>query len=184
MLRQPVFCTGISWISLGPTRWPGEQWQHPFFAGDVSDGSGDPDIDRVVQGGVPAAPETLRFAGYLVNNATQTSTRFENYSFSYAKTSSNPIDNFADQIQEFIKKVEQFLSLMLKYVSERAIADLEAQVHNFSASAEDDLNIIVDNVVDAMLVNPTTSVLQVDSHKARRSFHGKAFVDAALGHPQ
>lgn len=120
--------------------------------------AGDPDVDRVVQGGVPAKPETLQFALFLVNNATRTSQQFQNNSFDYAKTSSNPIDNFASQIQSFIKKVQQFLSLMMSYSTERGINDLEQKVFSFIDESEADLTKLMDHLIDVSLENTTTPV--------------------------
>jgi len=115
--------------------------------------SEDTDVTRVIQGGVPAQPETLEFAQRLVNNATRTSEEFQNYSFDYSKTSSNPIDNFANQIQSFVKKVQQFLDLMMSYCTERGIDDLEQQVMDFTEKAEADLTKVVDRLVDEMVAN-------------------------------
>jgi hypothetical protein len=76
-----------------------------------------PDVAAVTKGGVLALPATMKWKALLVDNATQTSQAFQHLSFKYAKTSSNPIDNFANQIQAFTKKVEQFLDLMMDYTT-------------------------------------------------------------------
>lgn len=126
---------------------------HRNLLGDVSlkDKVGDPDIDRVTKGGVPAANETLKFAEWLVSNATATAHRFQKYAFDYAKTSSNPIDNFANQIQAFTKKVEQFLQLMLSYTTERGIHKLHKLVHSFIDQAENQINQVVHKLIGQML---------------------------------
>lgn len=118
----------------------------------------DADIDRVTKGGVPAKPETLRFADFLVNNATHTSEMFQKYAFDNAKTSSNPIDSFANQIQAFIKKVSQFLDLLMSMTTERGIHSLHTMVDNFIHEAANDVDKVVNNLIDQMLLSDGTVI--------------------------
>jgi hypothetical protein len=115
--------------------------------------AGDADVERVTKGGVPAKPETLKFKTWLVNNATDTSTRFQKQAFDYAKTSSNAIDNFANQIQAFIKKVQQFLDLMMSYTTDRGIHELHLLVNKFIEMAAHDVHKVVDKLIDQILVS-------------------------------
>jgi len=116
-----------------------------------SKGSGDEDVEAALKGGIPAAPETLEFAQFLVNNATQCSQRFQKYAFEYAKTSSNQIDSFANGIQSMIKKVSSFLNLMMDYSTPRGINDLEMKIEAFADHAADDLEKVVDNIISEIL---------------------------------
>merc|ERR1712054_726184 len=96
-----------------------------------------------------ALPVTLKWKVLLVGNATQTSQMFQKFSFDYAKTSSNPIDNFSNQIQAFIKKVEQFLDLMLDYTTPKGIHNIHMKIDAFIKGAADEVEDIVDRVIDA-----------------------------------
>jgi hypothetical protein len=117
-------------------------------AESVVGSSGDPDIDRVTKGGIPAAKETLQFAEWLSNNATQTSVDFNNYSFQFDKTSSNSIDSFANGIQDLLKKIQQFMNLMMEYSTKRGIRELQKSINDFLKNAEADLHKAVDEVLD------------------------------------
>jgi len=120
----------------------------------------DADIERVTKGGVAAKPETLKFAEYLVNNATATAQRFQADAFDFAKTSSNAIDNFANQIQAFIKKVEQFLDLMMAYTTERGIHQLHLQINKFIEEAGKDVAQVVDKLINKMLLSEDNMGMQ------------------------
>jgi hypothetical protein len=108
----------------------------------------DPDVAAVTKGGVLALPPTLEFAGRLYNNGSRTSTTFQKLAFDYAKTSSNPIDNFANQIQSFIKKVEQFLDLMMQYTTPEGIKNMHKRIEGFIEKAAEDVDNIVDKMID------------------------------------
>jgi uncharacterized protein YoxC len=106
-----------------------------------------PDVAAVTKGGVLALPATMKWKALLVDNATQTSQAFQHFSFKYAKTSSNPIDNFANQIQAFIKKVEQFLDLMMEYTTPKGIHNIHMKIDDFVHQAAKDVNEIVDRIL-------------------------------------
>jgi hypothetical protein len=138
-----------------------------------SAGSGDEDVDAALKSGVPAAPETLVFAQFLVNNATACSQRFQQYAFDYSKTSSNQIDSFANGIQAFIKKVQNFLNMMMEYSTERGIEELENKIEKFVMHAVDDIEKVVDNIIaETLKQNTTTSLLQVDETTAAPALEG------------
>merc|ERR1719487_1349080 len=119
--------------------------------GDVTGKQSKPSADvlAVTKGGKMALPVTLKWKVLLVDNATQTSQMFQKFSFDYAKTSSNPIDNFANQVQAFIKKVEQFLDLMLDYTTPKGIHNIHMKIDAFIKGAADEVEDIVDRVIDA-----------------------------------
>jgi hypothetical protein len=132
-----------------------------------SAGTGDEDVDAALKNGIPAVPETLEFAQWLVNNATDCSQRFQTYAFNKSKTSSNQIDSFANQIQSFIKKIQNFLNLMMEYSTERGIDELEGKIQEFVDNAADDLESVVDNIINQVLSgNTTTSLLQLHEAEA------------------
>jgi uncharacterized protein YoxC len=106
-----------------------------------------PDVAAVTKGGVLALPATMKWKALLVDNATQTSQAFQNFAFKYAKTSSNPIDNFANQVQAFIKKVEQFLDLMMEYTTPKGIHHIHMKIDNFVERAAEDVEQIVDKIL-------------------------------------
>jgi hypothetical protein len=122
-----------------------------------SAGSGDEDVDAALNSGVPAAPETLEFARFLVNNATACSQRFQQYAFDYAKTSSNQLDSFANGVQAMVKKIQNFLNLMMEYSTERGIEELENKIEAFADHAVDDLEKVVDNIINQALANSSAS---------------------------
>jgi hypothetical protein len=122
-----------------------------------SRGSGDEDVHAALKSGIPAVPATLEFAQFLVNNATDTSQRFQKYAFDYAKTSSNQIDSFANGIQSMIKKVQNFLNLMMDYATPRGINDFEAKIEEFTDHAMDDLTKVVDNIISETLSKADSS---------------------------
>jgi hypothetical protein len=125
-----------------------EYYQHLLGSREMASASSDPDVTRVVQGGVEAHPSTLKFAARLVNNATACSQKFQHYAFDYVKTSSNQIDSFANGIQALIKKVQNFLHLMMKYSTKRGIDELEKKFESFAEHALGDVHKVVDHLLD------------------------------------
>merc|ERR1719487_33671 len=121
--------------------------------GDVTGKQSKPSADvlAVTKGGKMALPVTLKWKVLLVDNATQTSQMFQKFAFDYAKTSSNPIDNFANQIQAFIKKVEQFLDLMMDYTTPKGIHNIHLKIEDFLKRAEDDVQSVVDRILNTVM---------------------------------
>merc|ERR1719263_253486 len=121
--------------------------------GDVTGKQSKPSADvlAVTKGGKMALPVTLKWKVLLVDNATQTSQMFQKFSFDYAKTSSNPIDNFANQIQAFIKKVEQFLDLMMDYTTPKGIHNIHLKIEDFLKRAEDDVQSVVNRILNTVM---------------------------------
>merc|ERR1719359_578166 len=121
--------------------------------GDVTGKQSKPSADvlAVTKGGKRALPVTLKWKVLLVDNATQTSQMFQKFAFDYAKTSSNPIDNFANQIQAFIKKVEQFLDLMMDYTTPKGIHNIHVKIEDFLKRAEDDVQNVVNRILNTVM---------------------------------
>jgi hypothetical protein len=149
--------------------------------GDVTGKKGPPDADvlAVTKGGVLALPVTMKWKQMLVDNATDTSQRFQHYAFKFSKISSNPIDNFANQIQAFIKKVEQFLSLMMDYTTPKGIHAMHMKVDIFVKAAADDVNSIVAKIVNAG--GAIGMIQQVPSDKATAAAGKEAANDMVMG---
>lgn len=85
----------------------------------------DPAQERAANSGQPAAPETLKFARFLSNNASQTSDRFEKQCFDYTQQSSSAMETFSDTVSGMFKRIQSFLGLLESYSSPRGQQRLE-----------------------------------------------------------
>lgn len=94
---------------------------------------------QMVQSGILAHPETLKFAQFLSWNASDTAKSFQNISFAYQKTSSNAIDGFATQIQGMVKKIQSFIKTMEQYSTPDGIATLETTILGYAQNASADV---------------------------------------------
>lgn len=112
-------------------------------------GSQDRDVQATLSSGIDAKPETLEFAYFLACNASDTAEDFQNISFDYAKTSSNALDSFADQLLGMIKKIQNFMTLMQDYSTERGIDKLESNVMDFVYHATEDFRKVLDDYIDS-----------------------------------
>lgn len=111
----------------------------------------DPLTQQVVNSGVPAKPETLQFAEFLSNNASQTADRFQKQCFDYSGTSGGPLDSFASGIKGMVKKVQSFLNQMEEYSTPKGIARLDKMVEDFGETAKDNVLGVVNKRVDSLL---------------------------------
>jgi len=99
--------------------------------------------------GVPAKPETLLFAKYLASNSSATADRNVQLCFDYTSESSSPLDSFAVQIKNMIKKVQNFISLMQEFAGEEGINRIMWQIGNFTENAADDILTVIDENIEA-----------------------------------
>lgn len=110
----------------------------------------------VVNSGVPALPVTLKWAKWLSNNATNTAQTMQHQCYNYSKSSSSKLDAYNVQIQQIVKKITSFISLLQSKSTPAAIQSLEDTVTNFSAKALSDvMQIVEEKIID--LVNSTLS---------------------------
>jgi len=118
--------------------------------GVISFGSSnvDPTTAAAINGGVPARPETLRFAQYLSSNATATANRLVELCFNYTSESSNPLDSFAVQIKNMVKKAQNFISLLKSYAGVEGVKRLEDEIDNFGKSSTKSIIDIIEPVIN------------------------------------
>lgn len=125
----------------------------------------DPDVARVVSGGVKAKPETLRFAHWLASNASETVQYFQHMCFDHSHTSSNTVDSLATKIQGMLKKTQNFLRLMQRYSTPHGMEVLEARIDKFLNHALQEVLSVVDKKLHSNLAGKgshNTSLLQKD----------------------
>lgn len=138
---------------------------------------GAPDLaSRALKAGVPAAPETLDFARWLKNNATETSDRFVRQSFNYTGQSSSTLDAFNTQIKGMVKKLSGLIDILKKYATPANIDKIELMLDEFAENGLKDIIKIVANritqalgldkkapeALPAMLAEGATSLLQIE----------------------
>jgi hypothetical protein len=108
----------------------------------------DPEAVAAMNSGVPAKPESLRFASFLAANSSATAKRFQAQCFDYMGDSSSALDSFATQIQAMIKKTQNFLNMMMQYSTPTGIEMLENQIKDFAQNAEVKIKqVIMDKVL-------------------------------------
>lgn len=123
--------------------------QHLLGSAALARSGSDTDVDRVVQGGVKARPETLQFAHWLAHNASSTAQHFQHLCFDNAHTSSNAVDSLANQIKGVLGKTQNFLKLMERYSTPEGIEALEARVNKFVNHSLHEVMRFVDEKIDA-----------------------------------
>eukprot|EP00930_Biecheleria_cincta_P066997 TRINITY_DN5335_c0_g1_i1.p1 TRINITY_DN5335_c0_g1~~TRINITY_DN5335_c0_g1_i1.p1 ORF type:complete len:1088 (-),score=259.25 TRINITY_DN5335_c0_g1_i1:105-3368(-) len=130
-----------------------------------SDIQGSSAVDEAINSGVPAVPETIEFAIFLMNNATSNANMYMKMAADYAGDSSNPADDFASKINGMVKKVESFIAMMEKYSTPKGIRDLETKIESFLSSALDDVkNVVESRLVE--LISKTAPQIEDAVHKA------------------
>mmetsp|Transcript_54196 Transcript_54196/g.168052 ORF Transcript_54196/g.168052 Transcript_54196/m.168052 type:complete len:714 (-) Transcript_54196:157-2298(-) len=108
--------------------------------------SGSPSsTQKALSAGLPARPETLKFAQWLSNNASGRADDYQAECFDYSSQSSGALDSFATQIKAMVSKVEGFLNVMMKYSTPAAIDRLEQQVQHFTENAVGDVLVVVED---------------------------------------
>jgi len=113
----------------------------------ASGGGQSPAVERAINSGIPAVPETLQFAQWLSWNASDTADRFQEQCFAYSGQSSNTLNSFATQMRSMASRISSFLDTMMEHATPRGIQELEERVVNFLDTAADEvMNAIERNV--------------------------------------
>lgn len=110
-----------------------------------SDIQGSSSVEEAINSGVPAAPETLEFAQFLMWNATTNAGIYMQMCADYTGDSSNPADDIASKISGMVKKVQGFISMMEKYTTPKGIKDLEDKIKDFLSSALDSVKDVIES---------------------------------------
>mmetsp|Transcript_7850 Transcript_7850/g.18308 ORF Transcript_7850/g.18308 Transcript_7850/m.18308 type:complete len:994 (-) Transcript_7850:110-3091(-) len=103
----------------------------------------DADLERIINAGVPAVPETLEFAQFLAWNASSTANRFQKQSADYMSSSTNPLQSFSNDIRGMINKIVGFIESMERYSTPEGITHVEAVVQTFLENAVDDMTSVL-----------------------------------------
>jgi len=103
----------------------------------------DPELERIINAGVPAVPETLEFAQFLAWNASSTANRFQRQSADYMSSSTNPLQSFSNDIRGMINKIVGFIESMERYASPSGIQHIEDLVQNFLNNAVDEMTAVL-----------------------------------------
>uniref|UniRef100_A0A7S1B1G2 EF-hand domain-containing protein n=1 Tax=Noctiluca scintillans TaxID=2966 RepID=A0A7S1B1G2_NOCSC len=94
-------------------------------------GTEDPEAARLVNSGVRAQSESLRFAGWLASNASRTSQQLLQDCFQFSQTSSNEQNSVADRVNSMVKRMTNFLRMLRPFVSPNGL-EIVAGLRNFS----------------------------------------------------
>jgi hypothetical protein len=108
--------------------------------------------------GVPAVPATLEFAKFLSWNCTNDAAIYLHNVFEYTSTSSNQLDAFANDIQNFVVKVQSFLTTIETYSGESGIKYLESEFMGFVDGAESALISAIEPMIDNIITEVVDSV--------------------------
>mmetsp|Transcript_97086 Transcript_97086/g.274669 ORF Transcript_97086/g.274669 Transcript_97086/m.274669 type:complete len:1158 (+) Transcript_97086:91-3564(+) len=125
--------------------------------------------ERAVKSGVLARPETLEFAQWLANNASHTATGFQEMCFNYSASSSNAVDSVASRIQGVVSETKGFIDMMMRYATPAAIERLEDQIAEFTESALEDVQSVIEKRVASLMGNSSDVIdaaIQRATHKA------------------
>jgi hypothetical protein len=101
--------------------------------------------------GVPAVPATLEFAKFLSWNCTLDASIYLHNVMEYTSTSSNQLDAFANDIQNFVVKVQSFLTTIETYSGQSGIDYLESEFMSFVDGAESALISAVEPMIDNII---------------------------------
>jgi hypothetical protein len=104
-----------------------------------SSSSTDPTLDQTVNAGVPAHPETLLFAAYLMSNASGTADRLQSMCFEYSQQSSSTLDSFANKVSVMADGIITVVELFYDYSTDTGIETIETEIANFTESAATDM---------------------------------------------
>jgi len=130
----------------------------------MSKGSLNPTEWQVLHQGVPAVPATLEFAKFLAWNSSSASAVFLHDCFKYSSTSSNQLDAFANEIQNFVGMTQSFLTTIMSYSGEKGIMFLEGEILNFVKGAEIALVSALIPKVDAIVDSVVNEVQKTVGH--------------------
>jgi len=108
--------------------------------------------------GVPAVPATLEFAKFLSDNCTLDAAIYLHNVFEYTSTSSNQLDAFANDIQNFVVKVQSFLTTIETYSGPSGISYLESEFMSFVDGAESALISAIEPMIDNIITEVVDAV--------------------------
>jgi len=141
-----------------------------LLGGPPSAGTGAPTAaEQAVKKGVLARPETLEFAQWLANNASRTAAGFQEMCFNYSGSSSNAVDSVASRIQGVVSETKGFIDMMMRYATPAAIERLEDQIVEFTETALEDVQIVIEKRVADLMGNSSEVIdgaIQRATHKA------------------
>lgn len=101
------------------------------------DSKNDPVALQTLNAGVPAAPETLRFAAWLAANSSRTASTFQEDCADYSRKSSNAMQSFGSEVRSMTKKLSSFLQSMQQYASPVGQRKLKDRIDGFRDNAGD-----------------------------------------------
>lgn len=94
---------------------------------------------RAVNMAAKAAPETLEWTAWLANNASAVAAELQLDVLAYSPTVGQALDSWAGRLNSMVKRVWQFLQMVLKYTSTHGIQTMEEIVEEFVRKAPDEL---------------------------------------------
>jgi len=139
----------------------------------ASGGGQSPAVERAINAGQPAVPETLQFAMWLSWNASDTADRFQEQCFAYSGQSSNTLNSFANQMKSMASRISSFLDTMMEHATPRGIQELEERVVNFlDTAAGEIMNAIERNAGQQSLIqqSPSAAVEQLTNSFSQITF--------------
>lgn len=125
--------------------------------------SGDPDALQASSGAQPAKPATLRFAEELANNVSSSVKDFNEQTYAYSGTSSNPLDSTCNSINGMIKKTQSFLTLMNNIAGPGGQDFLKQQSMQFLSNTAQDIVLVSDELVNKGIQTVKCSAGQTDA---------------------
>lgn len=110
---------------------------------------------RAVNQATKAAPETLEFASWLAANASAVAAELKLDVLAYSPTVGQALDSWAGRVNSMVKRVWQFLQMVLKYASPHGIRTMEDLVEDFVRKAPGELVGIADDLANRPWRNTT-----------------------------
>jgi hypothetical protein len=108
--------------------------------------------------GVPAVPATLEFAKFLSWNCSLDAALYLHNVFEYTSYSSNQLDAFANDIQNFVVKTQSFLTTIETYSGESGIKYLESEFMGFVDGAESAIISAIEPMIDNIITEVVDAV--------------------------
>eukprot|EP00435_Cladocopium_sp_Y103_P025577 s487_g6.t1 len=130
---------------------------------NAASSSGDPDAVQASSGAQPAKPETLRFAEELANNVSISVKEFNEQTYAYSGSSSNPLDSACNSINGMIKKTQSFLTLMNDIAGPGGQDFLKQQSLQFLEGTAQDIVLVSDELVNKGIQTVKCSAGQTDA---------------------
>lgn len=99
----------------------------------------DPDIVAMQSNQVPAAPETLEFIQFLVNNASDVVDRFSNLTFNYTGVSSVGTDTGAGKWQGMMKQITSFITILKPWAGPPGVKKIKDTILDLLSEGQSEL---------------------------------------------